>query len=103
MQPTSPGRVSGRRATELVVEGLAKSFGDNPVLVGLDLTVPRGSFTAILGASGGGKTTLLRIVAGFERPDRGNVTVGGRTVEGPGTYVRPERRRIGYVAQDGSL
>jgi iron(III) transport system ATP-binding protein len=89
--------------TELAVTGLAKAFGQHQVLDGLDLDVPAGSLTAILGPSGSGKTTLLRILAGFERADAGLVRIGSVTADGPGTYLPPERRRIGYVPQEGSL
>ena len=89
--------------TELAVTGLAKAFGRHQVLDGLDLDVPAGSLTAILGPSGSGKTTLLRILAGFERADAGTVRIGSAVADGPGTYLPPERRRIGYVPQEGSL
>ena len=89
--------------TELTVTGLYKAFGSHPVLTGMDLTAPAGSLTAILGPSGSGKTTLLRVLAGFEQADAGTVTIGGTVVDGPGAYVPPERRRIGYVPQEGSL
>jgi iron(III) transport system ATP-binding protein len=82
---------------------LHKGFGAQPVLSGLDLTVPAGSLTAILGSSGSGKTTLLRLLAGFDRPDRGTVRIGERVVDGQGTHVHPEHRRIGYVPQEGGL
>jgi iron(III) transport system ATP-binding protein len=87
----------------LAVAGLHKSFGIHPVLAGLDLTVPAGSLTAILGASGSGKTTLLRLLAGFDRPDQGTVRIGEQVVDGEGTHVHSEHRRIGYVPQEGSL
>jgi iron(III) transport system ATP-binding protein len=89
--------------TQLMVTGLDKAFADHPVLTGLDLEVPAGSLTAILGPSGSGKTTLLRVLAGFERADAGTVTIGGAVVDGPGVHLPPERRRIGYVPQEGSL
>jgi iron(III) transport system ATP-binding protein len=89
--------------TQLEVTGLHKAFGDHPVLTGLDLEVPAGSLTAILGPSGSGKTTLLRVLAGFERGDAGTVAIGGTVVDGPDGYLAPERRRIGYVPQEGSL
>jgi iron(III) transport system ATP-binding protein len=89
--------------TELAVQGLHKAFGRHPVLAGLDLTVASGSLTAILGPSGSGKTTLLRLLAGFDRPDAGTVRIGDQVVDGPGAHVPPERRRIGYVPQEGSL
>ncbi|GAA1854785.1 ABC transporter ATP-binding protein [Pseudonocardia ailaonensis] len=89
--------------TGLDVRGLRRSYGDVPVLQGLDLTVPAGALTAVVGPSGCGKTTLLRLVAGFDRPGAGTVTIDGRAVTGPGVLVAPERRRIGYVTQDGTL
>jgi iron(III) transport system ATP-binding protein len=88
---------------KLVATGLHKAFGDHPVLTGLDLEVPAGSLTAILGPSGSGKTTLLRVLAGFERADAGTVAIGGSVVDGPGVHLAPERRKIGYVPQEGSL
>jgi iron(III) transport system ATP-binding protein len=89
--------------TELTVQGLHKAFGSHPVLTGVDLTIPAGSLTAILGPSGSGKTTLLRILAGFEQADAGTVQIGPWIVDGPGKHVPPERRRLGYVPQEGSL
>ena len=89
--------------TQLVVSGLYKAFGDHPVLTGVDLEVPAGSLTAILGPSGSGKTTLLRVLAGFDRADAGTVKIGGSVVDGPDVHLPPERRRIGYVPQEGSL
>src|SRR5215472_564511 len=87
----------------VTVTGLDKAFGAHPVLSGLDLEVPAGSLTAILGPSGCGKTTLLRLLAGFERADAGTICIGGVLVDGPGVHLPPERRRIGYVPQEGSL
>ncbi|MEV6960312.1 ABC transporter ATP-binding protein [Streptomyces sp. NPDC051207] len=89
---------------ELHVEGLTKSYGaGEPVLRGLDLTVPAGALAAVLGPSGCGKTTMLRIVAGFLRADAGTVRLGGRLLNGPGVHVPSERRRIGIVPQEGAL
>ncbi|BDX33135.1 Fe(3+) ions import ATP-binding protein FbpC [Mycobacterium antarcticum] len=87
----------------LEVAGLAKSFGGHTVLHGVDLTIPEGTVTAVVGASGCGKTTLLRLVAGFETPDAGTISVAGRIVAGPKGCVPAHRRDIGYVAQDGAL
>ncbi|GAA3979989.1 ABC transporter ATP-binding protein [Actinomadura viridis] len=90
--------------TDLQIEGLSKAYASGTtVLNGLDLTVPGGSLAAVLGPSGCGKTTLLRIIAGFLNADAGTVTVGGRTLTGPGAHVPPERRRIGIVPQEGAL
>jgi iron(III) transport system ATP-binding protein len=89
--------------TALSLKGVAKRFDEVEVLRSIDLEVAKGSFFALLGASGCGKTTLLRCVAGFERVDEGTVAIAGEVVDDPGTFVPPERRRVGYVSQDGSL
>ncbi|MEV0587859.1 ABC transporter ATP-binding protein [Nonomuraea sp. NPDC050310] len=59
--------------TAVLISGLRKSFGPKTVLDGIDLEIRRGEFFALLGPSGTGKTTLLRILAGLERPDAGSV------------------------------
>ncbi|MGH3279759.1 MAG: ABC transporter ATP-binding protein [Trebonia sp.] len=83
--------------------GITKSFGSFPVHQGLDLQVPDGAVVTVLGESGSGKTTLLRMIAGFDRPDAGTITIGDQVVDDIGRYVPPERRRVGYVAQEGNL
>ena len=86
------------------ISGLHKGFGTkHPVLRGVSLEVPQGTFTAVLGPSGSGKTTLLRAVAGFGRPESGAIEIGGRVVDGAGVFVPPSKRGIGYVPQEGSL
>ena len=87
----------------LDVRGLAKSFNGNVVLDNIDLQLQDGSTTAVVGASGCGKTTLLRLIAGFETPGAGTVTIAGRQVASPQDAVAPHRRNVGYVAQDGAL
>jgi iron(III) transport system ATP-binding protein len=87
----------------LEVKGLAKSFHGNTVLHGIDLDLPAGTTTAVVGSSGCGKTTLLRLIAGFETPDGGTITIAGRQVASPDSAVAPHRRGVGYVAQDGAL
>jgi iron(III) transport system ATP-binding protein len=89
--------------TQLAISGLTKSFAGRPILNDVNLDVPENSLTAILGPSGSGKTTLLRVIVGFEHADGGTVRLGGTIVDGPGAHVPSERRRIGYVAQEGSL
>jgi iron(III) transport system ATP-binding protein len=80
-----------------------KSYGSTAVLDGLGLHVPAGTITAILGASGSGKSTLLRSIAGFERLDRGSITIGDVVVDDTNTIVHSQHRGIGYVPQDGAL
>ena len=87
----------------VALRDVRKSYPGVPVLRGLTLSVPDGAFLAVLGTSGSGKTTLLRCVAGFERLDGGEIDVGGVRVAGPGVDVRPERRRVAVVPQEGAL
>jgi len=87
----------------LSIRDLDVTLGDLAVLRGVDLEVPSGSVTAVLGPSGCGKTTLLRAVAGFVRPDRGEIRVGDTVVSGAGHHLAPERRGIALVPQEGAL
>jgi sulfate transport system ATP-binding protein len=81
------------------VQGVSKRFGDFTALDDVSLTVRDGSLTALLGPSGGGKSTLLRVIAGLEQPDSGVVRIGGEdiTASRPGTRRRlrlPALRRV---------
>ncbi len=86
-------------ASGLEVVGVHRRFGSTPVLAGVDLVVPAGTTTALLGPSGAGKSTLLRIVAGLDRPDAGEVRLGGVDV----TDRPAHRRGVGVVFQDQAL
>ncbi len=77
------------------VRGVDKSFGATPVLRDVSVDIASGSLTALLGPSGGGKSTLLRIVAGLELPDRGEVLINGVDA----TRLSPQRRNVGFVFQ----
>ncbi len=84
----------------VTLQDVRKSYGDNLVIGGIDLAVAAGSFVSLLGASGCGKTTVLRLVAGLEAPDGGVVRIGDRVVfDESGTWVAPEHRRVGMVFQ----
>jgi iron(III) transport system ATP-binding protein len=87
----------------LDVSDVGVSFGDHPVLAGLNLSVPTGSLVAVLGPSGSGKTTLLRAIAGFLRPDAGTISIDGSPVVSNSIFLPAERRRVGYVPQEGAL
>lgn len=85
------------------IERVTKAFGETVVLDGLDLDVPHASLVAILGTSGSGKTTLLRLIAGFEAVDSGSISIGDEVVDDKDRFAPPERRHVGYVAQEGAL
>jgi iron(III) transport system ATP-binding protein len=89
--------------TSLQIDGVAKSFGSTPVLRDVDLHVAAGGLTAVLGPSGCGKTTLLRLIAGFLPADAGTIALAGQVVSAPDRHVPAQRRRVGYVAQEGAL
>ena len=87
----------------LTLAGISKRYGDLFAVDGLDLEVAPGSICALLGPSGCGKTTTLRLIAGLERPEAGRIALGGRDLNANGSFVPPERRRIGMVFQDYAL
>lgn len=88
----------------LRVTALGHAFGSTKVLGGVDLTVSAGELVAVLGASGCGKTTLLRSVAGLVTPTSGTIAVGGTVVASGGVERVPiERRQVGLVFQDYAL
>ncbi|MCA0290318.1 MAG: ABC transporter ATP-binding protein [Actinobacteria bacterium] len=79
-----------REATgDLRIENVTKEFGDFTAVDDLTLSVPRGSFFALLGPSGCGKTTTLRMVAGLEQPTRGRILIGDTDLTGSRPYERP--------------
>jgi sulfate transport system ATP-binding protein len=79
----------------IAVERINKRFGDFTALSDVSLEIRSGNLTALLGPSGGGKSTLLRIVAGLDQPDSGVVSIDGSDV----TWLRPQERNIGFVFQ----
>ena len=87
----------------LEVVNVAKSFGARCVLHDVSLRVEAGNAIALLGASGCGKTTLLRVIAGLEHADKGEIRIGERVVSSPRAVVPPEQRGIGMVFQDLAL
>ena len=86
------------------VQGLRKSFHGQPVLRGIDLEVPDGSITVIIGRSGGGKSVFLKHLLGLLRPDSGRIEVGGVEVTRlRGRALDEVRKRYGVVFQGGAL
>ncbi|MCA1443911.1 ABC transporter ATP-binding protein [Ensifer sp. IC4062] len=84
---------------EVVLHGIGKTFGDTVAVDDLSLTIRDGEFVVLLGPTGAGKTTTLRLIAGLERPDCGWVTIAGRDV---GSYS-PAERDVAFVFQQYSL
>ena len=86
---------------DIRVVGLVKAFGRTPAVDGVDFEVPAGSLATLLGPSGCGKTTTLRLIAGLEKPDAGEVYVGGTLLTSAARRVfqAPEKRRMGMVFQ----
>ncbi len=82
---------------------LEKSYGDETVLTDFNLDVWKGSIFGILGVSGSGKTTALRLLAGFENPDSGIIEMYDKIVYDEETNIPPEERHIGMVFQDYAL
>lgn len=89
----------------LRLDGIGKRFpgADCDALRGVDLEIRDRELVAVVGQSGCGKTTMLRIIAGLEVPDAGTVRIRGKTVAGPGIWVPPEHRGVGMVFQDFAL
>jgi ABC-type Fe3+/spermidine/putrescine transport system ATPase subunit len=83
----------------IVLKDILKSYNGRPVLKDLNLEVNTGEFHVLLGPSGSGKTTILSIIAGLVRQDKGDVLIGDRNVSG----LPPEKRGIGFVFQDYAL
>jgi sulfate transport system ATP-binding protein len=79
----------------IVVEHVTRRFGDVTALDDVSVEIPSGSLTALLGPSGSGRSTLLRVIAGLERPDGGRVEIDGRDA----TSLPPQRRGVGFVFQ----
>ncbi|HWQ61503.1 MAG TPA: ABC transporter ATP-binding protein [Negativicutes bacterium] len=84
------------------VEGIAKSYGKHQVHKDLTLSIERGECFTLLGPSGCGKTVLLRLIAGFETPDAGRISIDNTVVTDPaaGIHIPPEGRGLGVVFQD---
>ncbi len=85
--------------SELHVEGLVKRFGSNLVVDNISFHVQEGEFFVLLGPSGGGKSTTLRMICGLETPDAGRITLGTQDI----TTLAPRLRNLGMVFQDYGL
>lgn len=85
--------------SEVRLESVTKTFGDVTAVNAVDLTVQDGEFVVLLGPTGAGKTTTLRLIAGLEKPDQGRVMIGGRDA----AALSPAERNVAFVFQQYSL
>ena len=86
------------------IKGLQKSYTKgNPVLCVDELSIQKGTTTAVVGESGSGKTTLMRLIAGLESPELGSISLYGTIFTNPKKMVSPEKRQVGMVFQDHAL
>lgn len=86
------------------IRALQFSYGDRAILSGLDMDFPRGKVVAVMGGSGSGKTTILRLIGGQIRPASGTVSVDGQMVQSLGTkQLYAVRRQMGMLFQHGAL
>ncbi|WP_299698875.1 ABC transporter ATP-binding protein [uncultured Tateyamaria sp.] len=84
---------------EVQLSGVSKSFKSTKAVIDMDLTIPDGAFVVLLGPTGAGKTTTLRLIAGLEKPDTGDIHIGGTSV----TDLTPAQRDVAMVFQQYSL
>jgi iron(III) transport system ATP-binding protein len=97
------GTVGPVFAGRLTFENVSFQIGDKPILSDINLSLMPGEITCLLGSSGCGKTTLLRLAAGIAAPNSGRILLDDREIAGPARYVPPERRGVGLMFQDYAL
>jgi len=84
---------------EVILRNVFKSFGATQALADVSMTIPDGAFVVLLGPTGAGKTTMLRMVSGLDRPDKGDVFIGGASMQS----LTPAQRNVAMVFQQYSL
>lgn len=84
---------------EVQLAGVSKAFKATQAVIDMNLTIPDGAFVVLLGPTGAGKTTTLRLIAGLEKPDAGDILIGGASVAG----LTPAQRDVAMVFQQYSL
>ena len=84
---------------DVTLSGITRTFGDTTALNDVTMTIPDGSFVVLLGPTGAGKTTTLRMVAGLDTPEKGKIHIGGRDMTG----LTPAQRNVAMVFQQYSL
>jgi multiple sugar transport system ATP-binding protein len=84
---------------EVILNGVSKAFGSTKAVIDMDLTIPDGAFVVLLGPTGAGKTTTLRLISGLEKSDAGTIQIGGEVIDD----LTPAQRDIAMVFQQYSL
>ena len=87
----------------LSTQGLMKSYGNQKILADVILELEKGEIISVVGSSGSGKTTLLRLISGLEKPDRGQIILNNKVLNGDNTFTPPEKRDCSLVFQDYAL
>tara|TARA_B100001287_G_scaffold108108_1_gene91099 strand:- start:126 stop:1091 length:966 start_codon:yes stop_codon:yes gene_type:complete len=88
----------------LKVKNLVKCYNPSDNIInGLNFSVNKGNLISFVGESGSGKSTFLRCLAGLEKPNSGTIFLNGKKINGDDVFIRPQKRKIGYVFQDYSL
>lgn len=90
-------------SAHLLLQDIAIRYASKTIVENISFTLEEGDIGCLLGPSGCGKTTLLRTIAGFERPANGRITLRGSEVATPSLLIPPEKRRVGMVFQDYAL
>ncbi len=86
------------------LQNISKSFGKTPIINNISLDIEEGKFTCLLGSSGSGKTTILRLIAGLEKSDSGKILLNGKLVNEKNKILLPSsKREIGFIFQDLAL
>ncbi|MCX2722796.1 ABC transporter ATP-binding protein [Roseibium salinum] len=99
----APGTAGATIAAGLVFENVSHDYDGVSSVQDMSLAIAPGEILCLLGQSGCGKTTLMRIAAGVERQSRGRVLINGREVAGDGVFLPPEKRGVGLMFQDYAL
>jgi multiple sugar transport system ATP-binding protein len=84
---------------EVLLQNITKSFGKDPAIADVTINIPDGSFVVLLGPTGAGKTTTLRLISGLEKPDKGDILIGGKSA----LDLTPAQRDVAMVFQQYSL
>src|SRR6266849_3124071 len=96
--------MKGDKDKPIAIKGLHKSFGEQTVLNGIDLTVEPGENLAVLGRSGTGKSVLLKLIIGLQQPDSGSICIHGQEIAGlPMDKLNEIRMKVGFLFQQAAL